>query len=476
MSAYFILLNIVVLAQELLLTLKKETLLATQGGCLMSLFAQASEALAGRDSPFGVLMVLPADIDRHVASLKRAKVRWVGLDIPLSGINPREGVYHWDWSGFETALRALKRGGLWIMLKFLGQADWVSREPGGAHADWDPTLNLTPPRDRAKWQEVVRSLVQRYGAYCEVWQIGNEPDGGGYFRGSGKDYLVYLEWTVQAIRSVQKHCTVVAGELFRGAGVRGYSEVLPLLLSRSDLFDVLSVHYPLAPPEHAGGMDEYRLAMQRAGVRKPVWNTEQSAGASCRWGQDGISTHPRTQGALALSPIKAYGHCLALGIAKVFLMSWNYHDSGLFYRDDLQTEYRTMVEQLEGARFVGKVETGSRDFILYRFARGSKHLLLGWSEVKGKQGTVQVTGDHAVRVVEYDGQSRSLSPRGGGVQIPIGFCPRFVWLPNPAVGVRIVSGAIGASHGRMVGERAGFVALNGANDPQQANAQRPRAR
>lgn len=132
----------------------------------------------GSESPFGVLMVLPADIDRHVALLKRTKVRWVGLDIPLSRINPREGVYHWDWSGFETALRSLKGAGLWISLKFLGQADWVSREPGGAHADWDATLNLTPPRDRGKWQEVVRNVVRRYGVYCSVWQVGNEPDAG----------------------------------------------------------------------------------------------------------------------------------------------------------------------------------------------------------------------------------------------------------------------------------------------------------
>lgn len=386
----------------------------------------------GKGSPFGVLMVLPANIHKHVALLKRTKVRWVGLDIPLSRINPREGVYRWDWGGFEAALRVLKEAGLQISLKFLGQADWISREPSGAHADWDSTLNLTPPREKAKWQEVVRNVVRRYGAYCDVWQIGNEPDGGGYFRASGRDYITYLEWTSSAIRAVQKKATIVAGELFRGEGVRGYSEVLPHLLRRPELFDVLSVHYPLAPPEHAAGMDEYRRALQKAGVRKPVWNTEQAAGASCRWAQEGTSTHPRTQGALALSPIKAYGHCLAMGIQKVFLMSWNYDDTGLYHREDLQSEYRTMVEQLDGARFVQRVETGSRDLVLYRFARGTKHLLLGWSEVQGKQGVLDISGDRAVGVVRYDGQSTTLSPKKGKVQVKIGFCPLFIWLTGTA--------------------------------------------
>lgn len=386
----------------------------------------------GKGSPFGVLMVLPADIHKHVALLKRTKVRWVGLDIPLSRINPREGVYRWDWGGFEAALRVLKEAGLQISLKFLGQADWISREPSGAHADWDSTLNLTPPREKAKWQEVVRNVVRRYGAYCDVWQIGNEPDGGGYFRASGRDYITYLEWTSSAIRAVQKKATIVAGELFRGEGVRGYSEVLPHLLRRPELFDVLSVHYPLAPPEHAAGMDEYRRALQKAGVRKPVWNTEQAAGASCRWAQEGTSTHPRTQGALALSPIKAYGHCLAMGIQKVFLMSWNYDDTGLYHREDLQSEYRTMVEQLDGARFVQSVETGSRDLVLYRFARGTKPLLLGWSEVQGKQGVLDIGGDRAVGVVRYDGQPATLSPKRGRVQVKIGFCPLFIWLTDTA--------------------------------------------
>lgn len=391
----------------------------------------------GRGSPFGVLVVIPKDIDRHVVLLKRTKVRWVGLDIPLSRINPREGVYHWDWNGFETALHALKQAGLWISLKFLGQADWISREPSGAHADWDPTLNLTPPRDMGKWQEVVRNVVRRYGAYCSVWQIGNEPDGGGYFRASGRDYITYLEWTSQAIRAMQKQTTIVAGELFRGEGVRGYSEVLPHLLRRPELFDVLSVHSPLAPPEHAAGIDEYRRAMQKAGVRKPVWNTEQAGGASCLWGQEGTSTHPRTQGALALSPIKAYAHCLAVGMEKVFLMSWNYDDTGMFYRDDLQTEYRTMVEQLDGMRFKQSVDTGSRDLVLYRFVRDAKHLLLGWSEVKGKQGVLDIACNRPVIVIGYDGRSSKLSPSGGKVRVKIGFCPQFIWLPGASVGVSL---------------------------------------
>lgn len=141
----------------------------------------------GHAVTFGVLMQVPpgAGLPRHVQALKKSRVRWIGLDIPLSRVDPDDGVYLWDYSDFEATLHALKAAGFRIALKFLGQADGISRAPHSAHADWDATLNLTPPREKAKWQRVVQQVVRRYGAYRDTWQIANEPDGGGYLRRTG---------------------------------------------------------------------------------------------------------------------------------------------------------------------------------------------------------------------------------------------------------------------------------------------------
>lgn len=379
----------------------------------------------------GVCVLLPKEpsqLPAFAAAIKQAGFSWVQADIPLSRINPNEGVYDFNYGNFEVALKTLNQSDLRILLKFLGQADWISRDPKGAHADWDATLNLTPPRDKAKWQEVVRQVVRRYGAYCQAWQIGNEPDGGGFFRASADDYMAYLEWTATAIRSVQPNAIIVAGELFRGlVEPNSYGDVLRKLVRRPELFDVLSVHYPLAPPEHAGGMEDYLQAMREAKIVKPIWNTEQGAGITCDYLPEGATTHIRTEGGLRLSPLKAVAHSLALGCEKVFLFSWNYDQNSIGYRPDVQAECRVAATHLDGVNFVRKIDLQDRDLTIYLFRhRNGEHILTVWTEVKEKVVPLQVKAEQAVIVVNYKGAVQTLIPQNGRVQIVAEFCPKVV--------------------------------------------------
>jgi hypothetical protein len=383
-------------------------------------------------TPFlGVCVLLPKDpkeLPAFASAIKRTGFGWVQTDIPLSRINPREGVYEFNYGNFEVALKVLRQSGLHLLLKFLGQADWISRDPKGPHADWDETLNLTPPKDKAKWQEVVKQIVRRYGAYCRAWQIGNEPDGGGYFRGSADDYMAYLEWTSTAIRSVQPEAIIVAGELFRGlVEPNSYGDVLRKLVRRPDLFDVLSVHYPLAPPQHAAGMEDYLQAMREARITKPVWNTEQSAGITCDYLPEGATTHIRTEGGLRLSPLKAVAHSLALGCEKVFLFSWNYDTSSIGYRPDVQTECRVAAENLDGASFARKLELGDKNLTAYLFRRhDGEHLLTVWTEVKGLTAKLRLTSRQPVTVINHKGEKSILHPQNGQVSLVADFCPKVV--------------------------------------------------
>ena len=389
----------------------------------------------------GVCVLLPKEptqLPDFAAAIKKAGFGWVQTDIPLSRINPNEGVYNFNYGNFEVALKTLRQSGLHILLKFLGQANWISRDPKGAHADWDETLNLTPPRDKEKWQEVVRQIVRRYGTYCQAWQIGNEPDGGGFFRGSADDYMVYLEWTAEAIRSVQPNAVIVAGELFRGlVEPNSYGDVLRKLVRRPDLFDVLSVHYPLAPPEHAGSMEDYLKAMRDAKIVKPIWNTEQGAGITCDYLPEGATTHIRTEGGLRLSPLKAVAHSLALGCEKVFLFSWNYDSGSIGYRHDVQMECRVAATNLDGASFVRKIDLGDKDLTVYlfRYSNG-ENLLTVWTEVKGKVVTLRVQGNEAVTVINHKGAMQKLTAQNGSVRILAEFCPKVVRGLSESVKVR----------------------------------------
>lgn len=388
--------------------------------------------VSSRSTPLlGVCVQLPQDPSQLPAlatAIKQAGFGWVQIDLPLSRINPREGVYDFNSSNFETALKTFCQAGLHLLLKFLGQADWISRDPEGAHADWDPTLNLTPPKDKAKWQAVVQQVVQRYGTYCQAWQIGNEPDGGGYFRGSADDYLAYLGWTATAIRSVQPNALIVAGELFRGlVEPNSYGDVLRKLVHHPDLFDVLSIHYPLAPPNHAGGIDDYLRAMRETKIVKTIWNTEQGAGITGDSLPEGTTTHIRTEGGLRLSPLKAVAHSLALGIEKVFLFSWNYDPHSIGFRPEVQAECRVTAAQLGGATFVRKIDLGHRDLTVYLFRRQEGDYLLAiWTEVKGVTVPLRVTAHRPITVVHHQGDVQTLKPKKGQVQLIADFCPKVV--------------------------------------------------
>ncbi len=368
----------------------------------------------------------PTAWTQHARELRQSGFGLAQLDIPLSRINPRRGVFDWNYGAFTTGLQALYRAGVTPVLKFIGQADYLSQDPNGPHADWDPTINFSPPRDRNEWQEVVRQVVAQYRPYCRHWQIGNEPDGGGYFAGSAEEYMVYLEWTVSAIRAVQRNAVILAADLYSGLQREGgYGDVLTKLVRRPDLFDIMTVHYPIGRPEDSGPIEDYRRAMQRAGVRKPIWNTEQAANASCEGAPRGTTTHIRTEGATRLSPMKAVGHCLALGMEKVFLYQWNYDDSGIAHRDWLKTECRVIAQTLNGVAPDYRLDPGDRDLTVYQFRRpdGMK-IIAFWTEVSGKTVSLRIRTRASVSVVRHDGGRQTLSPQQGVVAVEARFCPQ----------------------------------------------------
>jgi len=75
--------------------------------------------------------------------------------------------------------------------------------------------NVTPPRDYAKWADLITRLVKhwvdRYGAaemrswYFEVW---NEPDLDAFWKGSQVDYFKLYQYTANAIKSVEAQLRV----------------------------------------------------------------------------------------------------------------------------------------------------------------------------------------------------------------------------------------------------------------------------
>jgi hypothetical protein len=417
---------------------------ASSGKAAQTTFAVAppsKDIVAPRDSRFGVIFQpkganeQAADIAR---SLRSAGARWIDIDIPLARINPSEGVYDWETTGrseksnFDAFVRAAHNENLCLMLKFLGQADWISKRTGkDVHASWDAALNLSPPSDPKKWAEVVAAVVKRYGDLCDTWEIGNEPEGHGYFKGSDEEYMAYLETTANAIRATQPNATIVAASLYNGGGV------LPRLVRRPDLFDIMSVHYLTGPGPAESPIEHYRNALADSGTSKPIWNTE-SRGNKCAPTSPDESSAYRS-GARNQSPIKAFARNFALGVPRVFVFSWNLDEEPSFVNEDYSpklcaVEYRTMTDYLEGARFVRAVAVGE-NLSGFQFRRGGRDFLVAWSDRANYEPTVSIPlldekGEPLGRdafIVDATGNTRKPVAEYGRITIDLTYRPIFIF-------------------------------------------------
>ncbi len=393
------------------------------------------DLVAVEESPFGAIVsprLKANQIADFAHSLKLAGVRWVDIDLPLAQLNPSEGQYVWDApvgsldrGNFDSFVRVVHKEGMCLMLKFLGQADWISkRKDKEVHAYWDSELNLSAPSDPKEWAEVVAAVVKRYGEICRTWEIGNEPEGHGYFKGSDEEYMEYLETTARAIRAVQPNATIVAASMYNGGGV------LPRLVKRPDLYDIMSVHYLTGPFGDISPLSHYQKALDAAGVKKVIWNTESRGSGGDEPPKPGEASHFGANGAHNQSPTKAYVRNFALGVPRVFVFSWNVGEGRQVVNADYSprwatVEYRTMVDQLEGVRFVREVNLG-KDLSGFQFRRGGDNILVAWSDLASYEAVVTLRASTKLVVIDIMGNSTEGPVRDGVATIRISYQPAFV--------------------------------------------------
>lgn len=118
--------------------------------------------------------------------------------------------------------------------------------------------NVTPPKDYDKWGELVRNLclhfTERYGAeevktwYFEVW---NEPNLNGFWSGTQEEYFKLYQYSVKAIKSVNKDYKVGGPAT---AGAAWESEMIEFCNKNQLPIDFVSTH---SYGVKQGYLDEY---------------------------------------------------------------------------------------------------------------------------------------------------------------------------------------------------------------------------
>lgn len=200
-----------------------------------------------------------------------------------SGVTWREietqpGVF--DFSRLDSQIDTARANGAHVLV-VLGQTPrFHSTRPGrlGSYG-----LGAADMPKRWAWKRYVAKVVQRYKGRGVDYQVWNEANVSGYWRGTATQMAKLTKWTSQVVNNNDAAAKVVAPALAtrltsQRQWLRTYYAQRVGGKKVSAYVNVVSLNlYPLPkdPPEKSMTLlSASRTMLRAAGVRKPIWNTE----------------------------------------------------------------------------------------------------------------------------------------------------------------------------------------------------------
>lgn len=155
----------------------------------------------GEPSPRALLGANGAPETAGVASKVRdADLPWARVDAYLDRVHANRGDP--DWVGFDDRLSRAATNGTRPVLILAYTPAWLA----DCHGPGYPDRIHCPPSDLDVWQELVREAAVRAQARHGVrtFEVWNEPDNPGFWRGTLREYLRLYEATVAGIRDAEQ--------------------------------------------------------------------------------------------------------------------------------------------------------------------------------------------------------------------------------------------------------------------------------
>jgi hypothetical protein len=193
----------------------------------------------------------------------------------------------WDWSDYDRQVRDDRQHGLQINAILLGRPEFYADgnriqglyEPvfsdGSDRPGEDKTINPDNP-----WASFVYAAVSRYSAEIQIWEVWNEPDFIGFWRGSVNDYARLLKTAYLAAKSANPDATVMFGGLTYITPDNWLAQVLAIYLNDPQAedfnyyMDIVAVHN-YGDVWRSGWLVRYAIDTLRAyDLKRPVWLNE----------------------------------------------------------------------------------------------------------------------------------------------------------------------------------------------------------
>lgn len=237
---------------------------------------------------------------------------WFRMSCGWAWVEATPGRY--DWRLCDEHVRLVREAGFSVLF-ILGSANHLWNTAAPADVTEPARREQYPPADWASYERFVGDLVRHYRGDVSHWEVRNEPDLRGYWRGTAAEYARMLSTTYDAIKRADPQATVVFGGLSLG-GTPGALDTAFLEKVLDDpsypgvtKFDVMNYHHYGSRAEAQRRYEYVRGEMRERGIGRPVWVTELGASSSER------GSTPETQAAY-MRVMGAY--LFSLGVERVF--------------------------------------------------------------------------------------------------------------------------------------------------------------
>ncbi len=201
----------------------------------------------------------------------QAGIQWLRFTMGQERVEPRRGVF--DFGDYDDLVARLRTLGLRPLITLGFTPRWNSTAPPG-----DPDHIFFPPQDYDAFGEYVYESIRHFPDVLH-WEIWNEPDLPGYWRGTPAEYARLLAVAYQAVKRANPRAQVLLGGLALG-GRRVDPDFLEDILGdprfpAARSFDVMNFHTYSPRAETQRKMDYVRSTLDRFGAgSKPIWVTE----------------------------------------------------------------------------------------------------------------------------------------------------------------------------------------------------------
>ena len=235
------------------------------------------------DTPWGVNMHLrervdDADWDSVLDLAQNGRVGWAREQFNWNVIEPTDDDYNWDQ--YDEIISEYQEHNIQVLGLITYSSSWASENPGSSD------YYYYPPGMTA-WKDYTYNLAERYKDSIDYWEIWNEPNHSGFWKGTAAEYAEYLMEASKQIKAANPDAKIVLGGL-SGTDTSFLNKIYKEL--DGAYYDVIAIHpyrvkdgnFNYSPEYTTSGLNTLRTDLRNLNrflrkhkdKDKPVWITE----------------------------------------------------------------------------------------------------------------------------------------------------------------------------------------------------------